>query len=262
MTHPKSRRNRRGDNGGEQLPLFTLLANAPSGQMAKPGELIDFRVKGDKLTRRDLEIENLLLRNALATRERFGMVGGVFNIRLAVLRGSHNGTDRIDASLERLQASLMQISHGDRNKLSVAKLGTWKRGEMNGVPDGMLEYTYPRDYVEVIHNSMFHGMLDLERMARLSSKYAYRLYEVASRRVKLRHVTSETFAPDYMRHDVLGVPAGKLSDSNSLLRRAIQPAVEQVNAIAPFQLDVVPLVEKRRTLGYCMSWTSAGDVVA
>lgn len=231
--------------------------------MNKPGELIDFRIRGlDKLTKADLDVENRLLRHALRDKSLVGAFNThpQFVIRIRDLKTTHDSNDRIDESLLRLQQTVMQIRTGSTGLISVPKLGAFARGEVNGVARGMLRYSYPRDYIETVYMSTFWGRLDVELMSTLPSKYAYRLFEIVSRRIGLK-VQNETFTPEDMRDVVLGVPKGKLPSSNDLWRKAISPAIEHVNRIAPFMVEVSPVVEKRKTTAYKIHWSTQDSAI-
>jgi hypothetical protein len=249
-----------------------LLANTPPGNLAKPGELIDFSIDGlDKLTKADLDIENRLLRGALEQRDRVQRGLTDFMIPMSALRRGRSDNDRVFKSLKRLQKTVMQVRDTRGGFVSVQKLGSVKHGgsvrpdEADSlapdVPFGFLRYSYDRDYFDVMYRSTFWGMLDVDLMAQLPSKYAYRMFEVTARRINMRHVRSELFKPAKMRDIVLGVPRGKLASSNDLWRYAIAPAVKHVNALAPFQVEVEPVVEKRIVTGYLLHWDDPSQMI-
>jgi len=250
----------REDRQASMIP--TLMANVTPGHLAKPGELIDFRIDGlDKLTKVDLDIENRLLRNALDNRDRVRAGELSYTIPMRALNGGRKDNERVFASLTRLQKTIMQVRTGKDGILSVPKLAEFTHGEANGISRGMLNYEYTPRYLRVMHFSMNWGLLDVDLMSRLPSKYAYRLFEVVARRIKLRHMTTEAFSPGDMRDIVLGVPKGKLQSSNDLWRYAIAPAIAHVNEIAPFEVDIEPVVEKRIVTGYVVRWTGDAAVI-
>lgn len=255
MTHPKSRRKAEAAKSHAKI-VPTIMANAKEGHLVKARELIEFRVTGlEKLTKHDLHIENLLLQSAMIDlKANPWKPPEWFDIPIAALKGSHNGLGRIDASLTRLQGTSMQVLDPNGSALSVPKLGDWMRGQRHGVPDGILRYNYTLKYISMIQMSSLFGVLDVDTMAQLPSKYAYRMYEVVARRARLTHMRSERLSVEYMREVVLGVPKGKLTTPSDLLRRAIDPAVVAVNATGSFKVNVTPQIERRQTVGYRLDW--------
>ena len=105
----------------------------------------------------------------------------------------------------------------------------------------------------MLKDSTIFAKLDLEVMRSFRSKYAFSLYEAIARRVRLRRFT-ENLTMQEIR-DVLGVEEGRLSDYRNLNLRAIQPALEEVNAITPYQVAIQPKKKGRKVESFIMGWS-------
>jgi plasmid replication initiation protein len=106
---------------------------------------------------------------------------------------------------------------------------------------------------ELLKDSTIFAKLDLEVMRGFSSKYAFSLYEAISRRLRQRYVFTEELSISELR-ELLGVEPNKLTAYKSLKARAIDPAVEEVNAIAPFDVTLQPRVSGRKVISYILGW--------
>ena len=85
------------------------------------------------------------------------------------------------------------------------------------------------------------------------SRYGLRLFELMSLRVNLARKTSETFDLDDLRAH-LGVVTGTLDTWDNFKRRALDPAIAEVNAIADFTLDYAQVKRGRAVTGVKLSW--------
>ena len=54
--------------------------------------------------------------------------------------------------------------------------------------------------------------------------------------------------------ELLGVSAGKLADWKGLRRRALEPALAEINQLAGFHAGFVPLTRGRRVVGVRLTW--------
>ena len=129
------------------------------GTLVKPGELIDI-VEMTPLTLNDRRIYNCLLANA------WDKIGEDVThvIRKTDLRSSHNGTDRIGASIERLMASIVRVRLPNGDKLRVSLLGANTETEKGS---GVFRYRFDPELREIIQNSSV--------FARIRSEVAFAL---------------------------------------------------------------------------------------
>jgi len=121
-------------------------------------------------------------------------------------------------------------------------------------PHGTLTYSFDKKLVPLLRESTVFGKLELSVMKAFSTKYALALYEAISRRVRLEHVFSEVFTLEAFR-ELLGVPEGKLSTYGNLNQYAIKPALLEINAMASFELRILPIKKGRKVVAVRVGWS-------
>jgi hypothetical protein len=228
--------------------IKTVEQKPAPGEMLKPAELIELRGTGP-LTLQDRRVFNLLLENAwgagIASPEK------EFTISTAQLKPPGDTTTRVADTVERLMRTIVRTRDADGGETRLQLLSTNTiRTTANG---GTLSYSFPRRLAELLADSSIFAKLDLQVMRSFSSKYAFSLYEQIARRAKLRWKFTEELDIDGMR-ELLGVEAGKLEPFKNLQRKAVDPAVSEVNAIAPYQVTIAPKKSGRKVTGFVMSW--------
>lgn len=215
------------------------------GTLVKPGELIDI-VEVTPLTLNDRRIYNCLLANAWDTIAEDKQ----HSIRKSDLRFNHNGTDRLDASIERLMGAIVRVRHENGDVTRVQLLGANTEGQSR---DGILRYRFDRDLRSIIKNSRVFARIRAEVTFALSSKYALALYEMIQKRGNLEYKHSEDFELDELRA-LLGVAKDKLTSFADFKRRALAPAVKEVNALGDFGVSMLPIKTGRAVTGVRLHW--------
>jgi hypothetical protein len=227
----------------------TVEHKPAQGEMLKPAELIELRGTGP-LTLQDRRVFNLLIENAWGPD--IANPSKVFTIATADLRVGGETPARLADTVERLMRVIVktQDADGGETRLQLLSTNTIK----TTANAGTLSYSFPPRLAELVKDSTIFAKLDLEVMRSFSSKYAFALYESVSRRVRLRYKFTEEMTLEGMR-DLLGVEAGKLSPFKNLWRKAIEPALTEVNAITPYLVTIVPRKEGRKVVGFVWSWS-------
>ncbi len=215
------------------------------GTLVKPGELIDI-VEMTPLTLNDRRIYNCLLANA------WDKIGEdvVHVIAKTDLRSSHNGNDRAGASIERLMTAIVRVRLPNGDKLRVALLGANTEAEHGS---GVFRYRFDPELRGIIQNSRVFARIQSEIVFALSSKYALALYEMIQKRGNLAHKQSEEFALDELRA-LLGVEPSKLKLFSAFKRRALEPAVKEVNALGDYGVTMQPVKTGRAVTGIKLFW--------
>lgn len=232
-----------------ERPPRTLYVHPGYGEMIKPAELIDIDgATGLSLSARRLY--NALIAKAFGPD--MGKEGSEFTIELSELRGTHKGNERIEDSIVALMKTIVTVRLSDGRTRRVALLGGNDIDDP-ARPRGILTYSFDKRLVPLLQESSVFGKLELEVMRAFSTKYALALYEALSRRVRLSSVFSEVFPLPAFR-EILGVPDGKLDSYSNLKLRAIQPAVEEINALAAFSCQADPVKESRKVVAVQVSW--------
>lgn len=222
------------------------------GEMIKPSELIDLIGAGG-LTLSARRLYNLLIANAFGPD--MGDEGREFEIGLAELRGTHTGNDRIEESVEALMRTIVVVRMPDGKARRVQLLGG-NDMDAPGRRPGRLCYSFDARLLPILRESQIFGVLELRVMAAFSTKYALAIYEAVSRRVRMERM-SERFDLDGMR-ELLGVPAGKLEKIGNLRAKAIEPAVREINALAPFSVRIDHVKEGKMIVGFQLWWWRKG----
>ncbi|MEM6276283.1 MAG: replication initiation protein, partial [Pseudomonadota bacterium] len=239
-------------------PTMRTVDVRPNAEtLVKPGELVDL-VEVTPLTLADRRIYNQLLENAWDAIDK--PVTHV--ISKADLRGSHNSNDRVGESIERLMASIVKVRVTKDGEAAIERVQLLGGNVETARRDGLLEYEIPQRLRKIIKDSTVFARLQREVMFALSSKYALTLYEMIQKRGKLKWRSSERFTLDDLR-GILGVPKGKLTSWSNLKLRAIEPAVEEVNALSDYVVAIEPIKTGRRVTHVELRWwPKDGDATA
>jgi hypothetical protein len=230
------------------LSKRTIDLKPTQGEMLKPSELIELKGTG-KLTLEDRRLFNLLIENAWGPK--LADPGAWFEVSTTDLKTDGESNVRLRSSIERLMTTLVrvQLPEGGERRLQLLSTNELVTTSNRGV----FRYTFPPKMAELLKDSTIFAKLDLEVMRGFSSKYAFSLYEAISRRLRQRYVFTEELSISELR-ELLGVEPNKLTAYKSLKARAIDPAVEEVNAIAPFDVTLQPRVSGRKVISYILGW--------
>lgn len=205
------------DKTGDPLDLSTN-PTLPKGQ-----EIVRIKDPPGSLTLHDRRLFNHLLALAyddvMAGRDRS-------KTPITTLRGKHGSTDRLRASLEKLQQTLVQIYRPETKKWSsVQLLGAVK------IEHNELTFRFPPEIVAYIINPQQHARINLRVVYHFTSKYALTLYEHLM--LFARHRQPEWTVPVDDLREFLGIRPGELSDFAQMRRRAIDPAIKEIEKFAP-----------------------------
>lgn len=216
------------------------------GEMLKPKELIEVRGIG-KFTLEDRRVYNALVHNAWGPK--LGEAGHTFEINTGELRSIVGDNQRLKRSLRKLQTTIVETNSAER----------WRSVQLLGAVDltttsnrGTLLYRFDPMLAVLLKDSTIFAKLDLEVMRSFRSKYAFSLYEAIARRIRMKKFIEE-FSINGMR-DLLGVEENKLTTYSNLNKFAITPALDEVNAITPYKVSIVPKKNGRKVISFLMGW--------
>jgi hypothetical protein len=228
--------------------LRTIDVEPDEHSLIKPGELVDI-VEMSPLTLQDRRIYNLLILNAWDSitepKEHC--------IHKRELRGSHNVSDRVMESVERLMGAIARVQIVRDGKPATRRVQLLALTEEINDTDGLLYYSFHAGLRVIIKQSSQYARLQKQVLLTLSSKYALALYEMVQKRGNLKHKFSEEFTVDHFR-SLLGVEKGKLELFKSLKQRAIDPAVLEVNGLGEFGCKVEPVYRGKKVESLRLSW--------
>ena len=221
------------------------LERGQHGVMIKPGELVDI-VEISPLNLIELRVYNQLIANAWSRI----IEPVVHKIRKADLKGTHESNDRLKESIRTLMRSIAEvkvIKDGEPATMEVQLLGANIKHDR---ADGFFYYKFPEELIQIFQRSEVFAKLKTRIMYAFTSKYALRLYEVVQKRVNLEH---EEFTVEELRN-LLGVPKGKLARVADFNKHALKPALEEVNFLGDYVVEVIPIKQRRRLTGFRLCW--------
>jgi hypothetical protein len=228
-----------------------LDPNDPTGSMVKPAELVDV-VELTPLTLVDRRTYNLLLAFAWDRIDE----DVEHAVPKAALRGTHESNDRMVDTIRRLRAAQVEVRiyrDGRPYIRSISLLGRVDRPEDGDDETGVIYYKFDADMREIIRESSIFARLQTEVMFCFSSKYALALWEMIQKRGNLKHKNTDEFTPEAFR-SLLGVPKGKLLAFDAFRRFALTPAVEEVNALSNYKVQLDAIRHGRKVVKLRLIW--------
>ena len=234
---------------------LTIQQKHSAEGIVKAGEMIEIRQSSD-LTLQDRRILNVLIENAgsqIASDE-------PHRIPMVRLRGRHKGTERVRDSIIRLMTTIVEVPVKDRRgnpaTLRATLLAETTTTDDEDNPVGEVVYSFSKTMRRIIEHSNHWGRIKAIIMFSFTSKYSLALYELLCLRANLRK-SSEQFSLEDFRA-LLGVPAGKLARPPDFLRRVVKPAIEEINGLSDFTVEIYPIrrggPSRGKLTGFEMHW--------
>lgn len=207
---------------------------------------------GEKITLTARRIYNQLLANAFGPD--MASAGQEFRIPFSELRGNHASNDRVTEAILSLMQTVVRVRMSDGSERNVHLLGATDIEKLGPGLASMLTYELHPKLLPILRDSQIFARLEMQILHGFGTKYGMALYEMVAKRIRLAHVFYEDFETDALR-DYLGVPTGKLGPFGALRRKAIEPAVAEVNALAPFscRIDTIE-TQGRKVTKLRVSW--------
>lgn len=234
------------------LPPIRLIGmpfeRGKHGVMIKPGELVDI-VEISPLNLIELRVYNQLIANAWPRITE----PVVHKIRKGDLKGTHESNDRLKDSIRTLMRSIAEvkvIKDGEPGTMEVQLLGANIKHDR---ADGFFYYKFPEELIQIFQRSEVFAKLKTRIMYAFTSKYALRLYEVVQKRINLEYLQFEEFTVEELRN-LLGVPKGKLVRVADFNKHALKPAVEEVNFLGDYVVEVIPIKQERKLVRFRLCW--------
>ncbi|TBN46980.1 RepB family plasmid replication initiator protein [Paracoccus sediminis] len=232
-------------NGG------TLNAFQRRGEVIKPAELIEVR-GGEKITLAARRIYNQLLSNAFGPE--MAAEGQEHRIPFSELRGNHTSNDRVAEAILSLMQTVVRVRMSDGSTRNVHLLGPTDIEKFGPGIATMLTYELHPKLLPILRDSQIFARLEMQILHGFATKYGMALYEIIAKRIGLKHVYYNDFETEELR-DYLGVPEGRLVSFAALRRKAIEPAVGEVNLLAPFSCRIdVTEKQGRKITKLRVSW--------
>lgn len=181
-------------------------------------------------------------------------------IRLAELwEGNHMRSADIVETVRELQTTLVEITMSKPAKGGGAPHLVTISGPMldHVVRDhedtGELVFRFSETMRQIMEDSDHWAVISKRAVLAFESRYSLRLYEIISLRSGLEHKVSEVFTLEDLRLR-LGVPDGRLDRWDMLKRKALEPAIAEVNQLSAFSVSYEPIKRGRSVAAVRLSW--------
>ena len=229
--------------------LDELVASGPAVNLR-------FRRNQKALSLRAAKLFHLLVKNAGAR-----LTDDIkHTIRLAELwEGNHMRSADIVETVRELQTTLVEITVTRPGKSAGAPLLSTISGPMldHVVRDhedtGELVFRFSETMRQVMQDSDHWAVLSRRAVLAFESRYSLRVYEILALRQGLEHKASEVFTLEDLRLR-LGVPDGRLDRWDMLKRKALEPAIAEVNQLSAFAVSYEPIKRSRSVVAVRISW--------
>ena len=165
----------------------------------------------------------------------------------------HKGYERVEEAITALMRAILTVKMPGGRTTRVQFLGGNDLDDPDR-PAGVLTYSFDKRLIEILKTSTIWGKITLPVLMAFTSKYAVSLYENVSQMTGLELKQSQAFTLDEFR-DMLGVQPGRYKTFGELNKHVLQPAVAEVNALAPFSISVLPIKQGKRVASVLIGWT-------
>jgi hypothetical protein len=233
----------------EKPPVRTIDIKPRSREAIKPAELI--QVTGHhELTLNARRAITLLWYNAHVQ----GIAEGRdYTIEIDDLKpDSHKGYEMVEEAIEALMRTILVMRMPSGKTRRVQFLGGNDLDDPDR-PAGVLTYSFDKKLIEVLKDSTIWGKITIHVLMAFTSKYAVSLYENLAQYINLSKKTHQTYSLDVFR-DLLGVPPGRYKTFGELNKHVLKPAIAEINALAPFNVSVVPVKQGKKVVEIRLGW--------
>ncbi len=164
----------------------------------------------------------------------------------------HKGYEMVEEAIEALMRTILTLRLPNGKTRRVQFLGGNDLDDPER-PAGVLTYSFDKRLVSVLQDSTIWGKIAIPILMAFTSKYAVSLYENLAQLANLTIKTMHDYSLEEFR-DLLGVPPGRYKTFGELNKHVIKPTVDEVNAIAPFSLTLLPVKQGKRVALIKVGW--------
>lgn len=233
----------------EKRRVLTLDIRPRSREAAKPAELIQVTGHHELTLNARRAITILWYHAHLQGIEE----GRDYTIQIDDLKpDDHKGYEMVEEAIEALMRTLLTLRLPDGRTRRVQFLGG-NDLDSEDRPAGVLTYSFDKRLVSVLKDSTIWGKIALPVLMAFTSKYAVSLYENIAQFANLSKKSFQEYSLDEFRA-LLGVPAGRYKTFGELNKHVIKPAVDEVNALAPFGVSILPIKQAKRVAQIKVGW--------
>jgi hypothetical protein len=164
----------------------------------------------------------------------------------------HKGYEKVKEAIRTLMRTILIIPLPNGKTRNVQFLGGNDIDDPDR-PGGVLTYSFDKRLIEILQDSTIWGKIAIPILMAFTSKYAVSLYENLAQYVNLSKKTFQVYSLDDFRN-VLGVPPGRYRTFGELNKHVLKPAVDEVNALAPFTITVMPVKQGKKVTEIRVGW--------
>lgn len=237
------------EEAGEHTRALTLHIRPRGREAIKPAELI--QVSGHhELTLNARRAITILWHQA---HQQGVQEGRDYTIEIADLKpDGHKGYEMVEEAVEALMRAILTLRLPNGKTRRVQFLGGNDLDDPDR-PAGTLTYSFDKRLVAALQDSTIWGKIAIPILMAFSSKYAVSLYENLAQLANLTKKTIQEYSLGEFR-ELLGVPPGRYKTFGELNKHVVKPAVQEINAIAPFGLSVLPVKHGKRVAQIKVGW--------
>lgn len=229
------------------------MARSDPDAIIAAGELVELRfVSGNTLSLRAAKLFCLLIQEAgIAVADQVQ-----HRIPYSVLNETfHKSRDELAEAVAELHCTVVSVQLVSRQGRAYTKSGpilSDVEREPDSLDDAEIRFEFSPTLRRVIADSTHWAAVSRRAVLSFESRYSLRLYLWLALRANLRK-TAEDVSLDDLRA-LLGVPHHALPRWQDVKRRALDPALEEINHLAGFHADYMPLKQGRRVAGVRIAW--------
>ena len=164
----------------------------------------------------------------------------------------HRGYDMVEEAIETLMGTILTVKLRDGATRRVQFLGGNDLDDPKR-PAGVLKYSFDKRLIEVLKDSRIWGKLSIPVLMGFTTKYAVSLYENIAQMVNLDYKNHHVYTLDEFRQ-MMGVQPGNYKTFGELNKYVLKPAVLEINALAPFGLQALPVKEGKKVVKIHIGW--------
>ena len=174
-----------------------------------------------------------------------------------LVQNEHKGFARAEDAIIQLMQTILTIKCDDGSTSRVQFLGG------NNLSDetksaGVLKYNFDPLLISILENADIWGKISLPILMSLSSKYGVSLYENVCQWTGLTRKTSQKMTLEEFR-ELLGVEGKKYSSFGVLNTHVIKTVVREINALAPFNVSILPIKTGKKVTDIRIGWWDKSD---
>lgn len=225
--------------GRRSQPKSSPISSSVDGRrLLKSAHVIMAKERGS-LELLDRKIFNFLLSRTISrNQDPSDNIHSVFVSDILKFIG-HTSTDRLNQSMARLASVNILIDYVDNRGSKHSVLSHYLSYDLEHSETGQISFAFDKILMRFLANPKVFAILDLATVRGFRSDYAARLYEIMTLQFGKRHPEWTATIDEFREIMAVGQNYPRY---NNLRARVIDPAVNEVNAAAPFS---VIMTEKR-----------------